>query len=170
MFYPLAVVFTFQLLFSYLCVTLLPIGVQSRGFTGEKMSNITRSSTADRGSQKFPTPQPSKHSLKNRRPVVHVKARGPIKLTRHPTNSKRVRLFGRVGLFLHCNANGTVSGSLNQNSKFGRYIDIIILLYSKPAFFFSRELGELYRAGTWKIMRLHESTKNLKCGVLHGFC
>lgn len=130
MFSLLAIVFTFQLLFGFLCVTLLSIGVQSRGFRSGKMSNSTRSSTADdRGSHKFPTLQPRKHSLKNRRPVVHVKERGPIKLTRHPTNSKRVRLFGRVGLFLHCNANGTVSGSLNQNSRFGRYIVLIILLF-----------------------------------------
>lgn len=114
----LTVLFTFQLFLSILCVTLFPSGVLSRGFRNERKSNTTRSSS-DRSSQKFQTLQPRKHATRNRRPEVHIKERGPIKLTKFPTNSKRVRLFGRVGLFLHCNANGTVSGSLNQFSKFG---------------------------------------------------
>ncbi|XP_078373193.1 fibroblast growth factor 1-like [Oculina patagonica] len=106
--------------FSVLCVTFFPSDVQSRGFRSDKKSNITRSSE-DRSSHKFHTHQPRKHTQRNKRPAVHVKERGPVKLTKFPTNSKQVRLFGRVGLFLYCNANGTVSGSLNQFSKFVKF-------------------------------------------------
>ena len=114
----LAVLFTFQLFLSILCVTLFPSHVLARGLRSQRKSNTTRTST-DRSSPNFQTIQLRKNAPRNRRPEVHIKERGPIKLTKFPTNSKRVRLFGRVGLFLHCNANGTVSGSLNQLSTFG---------------------------------------------------
>ena len=114
----LIVLFTFQLFLSILCVTLIPSSVPARGLRSKRKPNTTRSST-DRSSQKFQTVQTRKNASRNRRPEVHIKEQGPIKLTKFPTNSKRVRLFGRVGLLLHCNANGTVSGSLNQLSKFG---------------------------------------------------
>ncbi|XP_020610812.1 fibroblast growth factor 1-like [Orbicella faveolata] len=111
----------FLMLFvTILCVTLFPSNVLARGLRSERNSNTTRSS-ADRSSHKFQTIQPRKQAPRNRRPEVHVKERGPIKLTKFPTNSKRVRLFGRVGLFLHCNVNGTVSGSLNQLSMFVKF-------------------------------------------------
>lgn len=152
MFALLTVVFTFQVFFSVLCVTLIPSGVQSRGFRSDKKSNITRSS-ADRSSHKFQTHQPRKHTLRNKRPAVHVKERGPVKLTKFPTNSKQVRLFGRVGLFLHCNANGTISGSLNQFSKFGKYNDRT----RSSVFFISIQSGDVEN------FLSSRSTVNVKC-------
>ena len=117
----LTVLFTFQLFLSILCVTLIPSSVPARGLRSKRKSNTTRSSS-NSTSPKFQTIQTRKNAPRNRRPEVHIKERGPIKLTKFPTNSKRVRLFGRVGLFLHCNVNGTVSGSLDQLSKFGECV------------------------------------------------
>lgn len=110
-----------MLFLNVLCVTLIPSSVPARrGLRSERKSNTTRSIT-DRSSHKFQAIQTRKNASRNRRPEVHIKARGLINLTKSPTNSKQVRLFGRVGLFLHCNANGTVSGSLNRLSKFVKF-------------------------------------------------
>lgn len=125
------VLFTFQVILSILCVTtLFPSNVLSRGsLRSERRSNTTARSSTDHSSHKLQTPQPRKHTPRNKRPAVHIKERGPIKLTKRPTNSKQVRLFGRVGLFLYCNSNGTVSGSLSQLSNFGEFIRSTISLF-----------------------------------------
>ncbi|KAJ7363451.1 hypothetical protein OS493_009605 [Desmophyllum pertusum] len=112
-----------MVILSILCVTtLFPSNVLSRGsLRSERRSNTTARSSTDHSSHKLQTPQPRKHTPRNKRPAVHIKERGPIKLTKRPTNSKQVRLFGRVGLFLYCNSNGTVSGSLSQLSNFVKF-------------------------------------------------
>lgn len=120
----LAVLFTFQVIFSTLCVTLFPSSALSRGFRNERRSNVTKSSV---NPNRLHPLQSYKHGIMNKRPSVHIKERGAIKLTKRPTNSKRIRLFGRVGRFLHCNANGTISGWLNQFSKFGEYLNSIMV-------------------------------------------
>ena len=117
----------FQLIFIVVYIAHVPDCVLSRGFNSEKR-NVTNAST-ESSSSKSHILQPHKHVSRNKRPAVHIKERGPVKLTKLPTNSKQVRLFGRVGLFLYVNANGTVSGSLNQRSKFGEYGNLNVTSY-----------------------------------------
>ena len=115
-----AVCLHFQQIFIVMCVTLVPDTVLSRAFRSERR-NVTAVTNTERSSTKFHILQPRKRASRNKRPPVYIKEKGPVKLTKRPTNSKQVRLFGRVGLFLYVNANGSVSGSLNQHSQFGEY-------------------------------------------------
>ena len=61
-----------------------------------------------------------RHVGRPRRPSVHTRKRGPMNNTRTPTNTKLIRLYFRVGLLLHVNKNGSISGSLNETSNYGK--------------------------------------------------
>lgn len=104
--------------FIILCIAFVPICILSSELRSGKRNTTTVRNTQGT-TIKFHVPR--KHTSRNKRPAVHIKERGPVNLTRWPTNSEKVRLFGRVGLFLFVNANGTISGSLNQHSEFGEY-------------------------------------------------
>nr|XP_058950615.1 fibroblast growth factor 1-like [Pocillopora verrucosa] len=111
--------FPFMVVLSIVCViTLFPSNVPSHDLGNERRSNETKPSFR----QSSPLlPRFHKHRIKNNKPAVYTKEASPITLTQRPTNSRRIRLFGRVGLFLHCNANGTVSGSLNRHSSYVKF-------------------------------------------------
>ena len=109
---------SFQVLSILCAITLFPSNVPSHDLGNERRSNETKPSLRQSSSL---LPRFHKHRIKNNKPAVYTKEASPITLTQRPTNSRRIRLFGRVGLFLHCNANGTVSGSLNRHSSYGKY-------------------------------------------------
>ncbi|RMX46030.1 hypothetical protein pdam_00002079 [Pocillopora damicornis] len=109
---------SFQVLSILCAITLFPSNVPSHDLGNERRSNETKPSFR----QSSPLlPRFHKHRIKNNKPAVYTKEASPITLTQRPTNSRRIRLFGRVGLFLHCNANGTVSGSLNRHSSYVKF-------------------------------------------------
>ena len=105
-----------QPIFIISCMAFVPACILSSELRSDKR-NATTARNTQGTTIKFHVPR--KHATRNKRPAIHMKERGPVNLTRWPTNSEKVRLFGRVGRFLFVNANGTISGSLNQHSKFG---------------------------------------------------
>ncbi|XP_067050965.1 fibroblast growth factor 1-like isoform X3 [Acropora muricata] len=113
--------YTMQI-FIVLSLSPVPSWTSSRGFrrVGENATS-TRNTDDVSGTSELQSSQLRKHTSKSKRPKVHTRDSSWVNLTKLPTNSKRIRLFGRVGLFLHVNANGTVSGSLNQNSQFVKF-------------------------------------------------
>ena len=111
---PSAVCFYLQSILILCIAAFLSDCVLSRGVKNEK-----RNATSEDSESKLHIFPPRKHSSRNKRPAIFIKERGSLNLTRSPTHYEKVRLFARVGLFLHVNANGTVSGSLNQQSEFG---------------------------------------------------
>lgn len=100
-------------------ITLFASNVLLHDLGNERRSNETKPSFSP--SSTHPPRIHKHHRIKNNGPVVYIKERGPIELTQHPTNRRRIRLFGRVGLFLHCTRNGTVSGSLNRHSTYVKF-------------------------------------------------
>ncbi|XP_015759177.1 PREDICTED: fibroblast growth factor 1-like isoform X1 [Acropora digitifera] len=113
--------YTMQI-FIVLSLSPIPSWTSSGGFrrVGENATS-TRNTDDVSGTSELQSSQLRKQTLKSKRPKVHARNSTWVNLTKLPTNSKRIRLFGRVGLFLHVNANGTVSGSLNQNSQFVKF-------------------------------------------------
>lgn len=110
----------FQQIFIVLSLSPIPSWTSSRGSRRVKENaNSTRDTDDILGTSELQSSQLRKQTSKSKRPKVHTRDSSWVNLTKSPTNSKRIILFGRVGLFLHVNANGTVSGSLNQNSQFG---------------------------------------------------
>ena len=95
----------------------MPIYVLSHDISLYQATNTTgNGNTSAEGSSGMPK-QPLKILVRtdvNERPLVF--------LTKKPTNTKQVILFCGVGLFLQVDDNGTISGSLNQNSENGKYI------------------------------------------------
>lgn len=101
----------------FLCIAaFLSDCVLSRGVRSEK-----KNATSEDSESKPHMIPPRKHLSRNKRPAIFIKERGSLNLTRSPTYYKKVTLFARVGLFLHVNANGTISGSFNQQSEFVKF-------------------------------------------------
>ncbi|XP_068696114.1 fibroblast growth factor 1-like [Montipora foliosa] len=85
--------------------------------TTSPSQNVTEAS----GTSHLRIPQNHRQKSKTKRPKKHILQRSWVNLTRSPTNFEKVTLLSRVGLFLHVNENGTVSGSLNLHSPFVKF-------------------------------------------------
>ena len=92
-----------------------------RGENDTANTSPSQNMTEASGTSHLRIPQNHRQKRKTKRPKKHILQRSWVNLTRSPTNFEKVTLLSRVGLFLHVNEKGTISGSLKLYSPFGEF-------------------------------------------------